>query len=148
MIFESNKRGAGTLLLKECESIGSETMPTSLCTKDEVYWRLMKWLADNQGEKPPTKAEVGVKPRKKYKKAESDDEEVATIELATMGVDGAVNSEVLTGKVFVVNGTFEEVNADDKTSKEAIKRTIESFGGKVNQMLNKKTGMYCISVFQ
>lgn len=96
-----------------------------------LYKRLIRWLADNQGEEPPTFGE------KSDTSSDATNEHAFTIPIP--GMNGAVDSKFLSGTKFNVIGRFVEIDANESVANAAVKSLIESFGGEVTVQISKST---------
>mmetsp|Transcript_12474 Transcript_12474/g.23758 ORF Transcript_12474/g.23758 Transcript_12474/m.23758 type:complete len:594 (+) Transcript_12474:114-1895(+) len=62
-----------------------------------------------------------------------------SLAILARGENGAVDEMILKGMAFTVTGLFEEVHEDSAAATAAVKRMIQSFGGKVLESFSKNT---------
>ena len=55
-------------------------------------------------------------------------------------MNDAIGRKILSEKVFVLVGLFDEVNGHFATANADVRKMIKSFGGKVNRWSSKNTG--------
>jgi len=61
------------------------------------------------------------------------------IPFASPGSNGAMHNKFLKGQVFILVGSFVEVNTDTEAANTAVTSMLESFGAKVNGRFSNKT---------